>query len=172
MTACAVLLDRDGTLNERIVDDYVRTPEQLQLLPGAAAAVGRLNRAGLPVLLVTNQRGVGRALMTQQDLTAVHRRLAAELAVAGAWLDGIYVCPHDRGRCDCRKPLPGLARQIVTDHSNLDLTRSVVIGDSDDDMGFARAIGARGVLIGGPRAADRVVATLQEAVDLVLEGVA
>lgn len=172
MTVSAVLIDRDGTLNERILDDYVRRPDQLRLLPGAVAALGRLNRADLPVLLVTNQRGIARSLMTMADLTAVHRRLSHELALGGAWLDGIYVCPHDRGQCDCRKPLPGLARQILADRPQLDLTQAVMIGDTESDMGFARAIGARSVLVGrGPWPADRVVGTLADAVELVLQGV-
>jgi D-glycero-D-manno-heptose 1,7-bisphosphate phosphatase len=169
----AVLLDRDGVLNERIVDDYVRRPEQLRLLPGAAEAVARLTRAGIPTFVVTNQRGVARGLMSAADVDAVHERLRREIAAAGSRLDGIYVCPHETGSCDCRKPLPGLAGRIRADHPGLDLAGAVMVGDSDSDVGFARAVGCRVVWVGpGEPAApvDGRAPDLAAAVELLLPG--
>ncbi len=168
----AVLLDRDGTLNAKAPEgEYVHTAEQLVLLPGAAEALGRLNAAGLPVYLVTNQRGVALGRYSLDDVAALHEVLAVRLAESGAHLDGTYVCPHDRDACDCRKPLPGLAHQVLRDHPGLDLTAVVVIGDAESDVGLGRAIGARTIRLARPEtgsAADQVVPDLAAAVTVLL----
>jgi D-glycero-D-manno-heptose 1,7-bisphosphate phosphatase len=168
----AVLLDRDGTVNVQIEGDYVRTPDQLRLLPGAGAAVAALNAAGVMTLLVTNQRGVSLGVMTEADLDAVHARLADLLAEQGAALDGIYACPHASDACDCRKPLAGLAQRAAADHG-LDLSRCLVIGDSSRDVGLARAVGARVIRIGPDPdpLADLTVTDLTAAVDRALTGI-
>ncbi|HEV2062608.1 MAG TPA: HAD-IIIA family hydrolase, partial [Solirubrobacteraceae bacterium] len=103
----AAFLDRDGTINVKPPEgEYVEAPEELRLLPGAAAAIARLNAAGLPVIVVTNQRGVALGRMTEADVAAVHDRLREELSRAGAHVDAIYHCPHQEGACACRKPRP------------------------------------------------------------------
>src|SRR5699024_8953097 len=102
-----VLLDRDGTLNERVVDGYVTSPDGLVLLPGAADAVARITRAGCPTVLVTNQRAIARGLLGRGGLEEVHSRLEAELSMAGGRLDAAVVCPHAAGECACRKPADG-----------------------------------------------------------------
>ena len=167
----AVLLDRDGTVNVKAADDdYVRSADALVLLPGAGAAVARLNAAGLPVYVVTNQRGVARGLMTLADLDAIHARLAALLAADGAHVDGVYACPHASGACDCRKPQGGLVAQVVRDHPEVDPARCVVIGDGEGDIGLARAVGAAAVRIAAQDdpAADLTASDLAAAVDAVL----
>ncbi len=163
------LLDRDGTLNTKAPEgEYVVHPDALVLLPGAAAAVRALNQAAVPALLVTNQRGVARGLMTAADLDAVQERLAALLAAEGAHLDGWYACPHEPG-CDCRKPLPGLARRAAAEHG-LDLGSCAVIGDAASDVGLARAVGATAVrLASGPDpSADATAPDVAAAVALLL----
>jgi D-glycero-D-manno-heptose 1,7-bisphosphate phosphatase len=147
--APTAFLDRDGTINVKPPEgDYVTRPEDLALLPGAAEAIGRLNAAGWLVVVVTNQRGVALGRMTAADLAAVHARLEAELAAAGARLNGIYACLHDEDSCDCRKPATGLFEQARADHPGIDLAEAVMIGDSWRDMDAARALGLRGIEVG------------------------
>ena len=111
------LLDRDGTINQPATADYITHPDQVELLPGAAAGIRRLQDAGFAVVLVTNQRGVSLGRMSAADVDAVNDRLQKLLAEAGvAPLDGAYVCPHGFDACDCRKPLPGLLLQALAEH--------------------------------------------------------
>ena len=148
----AVFIDRDGTLTEEV--GYVNHPSRLRLLPRAAEAVRRLNDAGLPAVLVTNQAGLARGYFTEDILRATNEALVAQLKQAGAHLDGIYVCPHHpteglppyRTSCDCRKPAPGLLRRAATD-LDLDLTASTMVGDKPSDLMPGRTVGARAVLV-------------------------
>jgi D-glycero-D-manno-heptose 1,7-bisphosphate phosphatase len=185
----AVFIDRDGTLTEEV--GYVNHPSRLRLLPRSAEAVRRLNQSGLAALVVTNQAGVARGYFSEQVLAAVNAALVAELKKQGAYLDGIYVCPHHptegeppyRTACDCRKPKPGLLYRAAADHG-LDLPRSTLIGDKPSDLVPARAVGARGVLVltgyglgeweyrrsTFPHEPDHVAKDLLDAVDWVLAG--
>ncbi|RMF86395.1 MAG: HAD-IIIA family hydrolase [Nitrospirae bacterium] len=141
----ALLLDRDGTLIEE--RHYLADPEGVALIPGAAAAIAEANRAGVPVVLVSNQSGIGRGYFTERDLAAVMRRLEALLAAAGARLDAAYHCPHTpEAGCTCRKPRPGLALRAAAE-LGLDLRRSFVVGDKEADLGLARAVGAGALLV-------------------------
>jgi len=148
----AVFIDRDGTLTEEV--GYVNHPERLRLLPRSAEAIGRLNRAGVPAVVVTNQAGVARGYFSEEVLHAVNRALVEQLARQGARLDGLYVCAHHptegqppwRADCDCRKPRPGLLRRAAAE-LGLDLERSTVVGDKASDLVPAAAVGARGVLV-------------------------
>ncbi|MCP2258267.1 D-glycero-D-manno-heptose 1,7-bisphosphate phosphatase [Streptoalloteichus tenebrarius] len=168
----AAFLDRDGTLNVKPPPGrYVTTPDGLALLPGAAAAVARLNQAGWVTVLVTNQRGVARGLMTEAALRAVHRRLLALLAAEGARLDALYSCVHQKESCGCRKPLPGLFLKAVADNPAIDLSRSVVIGDEETDVLAGKAAGTRAVRLappGTPSTADHLATNLPEAVNWLL----
>lgn len=141
----AVFLDRDGTINEEA--EYLDNPAKLRLLPKAAEAICLLNRAGVPVILVTNQAGVGRGYFPESAVHAIHRELARRLTRQGAHLDAIYYCPHrpDEG-CECRKPNPGMLLQAAKEHS-LDLTRSFVVGDKVIDMEAGWRVGCRMVLV-------------------------
>jgi len=147
----AVLLDRDGTLVEEL--DYLSDPAQLRLIAGAAGAVRRLNEAGVPVIIVTNQSMIARGIGTEADLALVHERLVTLLQAEGARLERIYYCPHHpnigappyRAACDCRKPLPGLLSRAAID-LDLDLPRSTMIGDSLRDLEAGDAAGC-GTLI-------------------------
>jgi len=143
----AVFLDRDGTLIED--RHYLRDPAQVRLLPGAAAAVRRLDQAGRPIVVVTNQSGIARGLLTEADYTAAARRLEELLAADGARLAGKYHCPHlpeISGPCECRKPGPLLYRRAA-DQLNLDLARSWWVGDRLRDIAGAARFGGRGLLV-------------------------
>jgi D-glycero-D-manno-heptose 1,7-bisphosphate phosphatase len=166
-------LDRDGTINvEPPPGDYVTRPEDLMLLPRAADAIARLNAAGWRTVVVTNQRGVALGRMDEDDLLAVHRRLADELARAGAHLDGVYACPHAEGACECRKPATGLFARARADNPGIEFADSVVIGDSWRDMEAASTLGCRCVRIDDPAAlrgeVDHVAASLWDAVGWLL----
>ncbi|WP_306215183.1 D-glycero-alpha-D-manno-heptose-1,7-bisphosphate 7-phosphatase [Actinoplanes sp. RD1] len=138
----AVLLDRDGTLNVKAPEgEYITTPARFTLLPGVAAAVRQLRTAGIPVFVVTNQRGVARGVMTERDLDAVHARMLDVLGAAGVKLEGVYACVHEIGACDCRKPLPGLLHRVALEHPGVDLRRSVMVGDSGSDVAAGTAAG-------------------------------
>jgi D-glycero-D-manno-heptose 1,7-bisphosphate phosphatase len=169
----AAFLDRDGTINVSPPEGaYITRPEDLELLPGAAEAIAALNAAGWLALVITNQRGVARGLMTLEDLERVHARLEEELARAGARLDGIYACPHEEGTCDCRKPATGLFDQARAAHPEVGFEDAVVIGDSWRDMRFADALGLERILVADDRDAepdvgvpvDHVARSLRDAV--------
>jgi D-glycero-D-manno-heptose 1,7-bisphosphate phosphatase len=148
----AVFIDRDGTLTEEV--GYVNHPDRLRLLPRSAAAVRRLNEAGIAAVVATNQAGIARGYFSDEVMTAVHQRLVAELKRSGAHLDGLYVCPHHptegtpplRVDCDCRKPKPGLLLRAASE-LDLDLGASTVVGDKASDLAVARPVGAHGVLV-------------------------
>lgn len=148
----AVFIDRDGTLTEEV--GYVNHPSRLRLLPRSADAICRLNEAGVAAVVTTNQAGIARGYFSPEVLEQVNGELVAQLARAGARLDGIYVCPHHpregeppyRADCDCRKPRPGLLLRAGAD-LGLDLAASTVVGDKPSDLEVARRVGARAVLV-------------------------
>ncbi len=165
-TPALVLLDRDGTLNRKPPEgEYVLRPEDLELLPGVAAAIRRLNDARVPTAIVTNQRCVARGMLTEPDLDAIHDALRAALhAAAGAYVDAIYHCPHEHGTCHCRKPEPGLLEQAAQRFGAAP-GATVVIGDTDSDVEAGRRFGARTVqLTAGPSRATATAPGLFDAV--------
>jgi D-glycero-D-manno-heptose 1,7-bisphosphate phosphatase len=177
-----VFLDRDGTLNVKPPEgEYVESPEALELLPGAAAAVRALNRAGLWTALVTNQRGVALGRMSLADVEAVHARLRELLHLEDAHLDAIYTCPHQVGTCDCRKPQPGMLLRAQREHPNLDFADAAIIGDSLGDVEAGKQLGLMTMFISacgdlrgaGERtsvAADYEVASALDAVNALTAG--
>jgi D-glycero-D-manno-heptose 1,7-bisphosphate phosphatase len=130
----AVFLDRDGTvIHDR---EYLSDPAGVELMPGAGPAIARLNRASIPVILVTNQSGIGRGYFTEEAFFSTQRRLAELLGQHGARLDGVYHCPHapdSQPPCACRKPAAGLFRQAAAD-LGVDPAASFFIGDRARDI--------------------------------------
>lgn len=174
----AVFLDRDGTIIEDV--GYLRSPDQIRLLPGAAAAIRRLNTRGLLSIVVTNQSGIARGLYSEEDYLAGERRLDQLLEHEGARLDAHYFCPHlpeVTGPCDCRKP-GSLLYLRASERFGIDLTRSWWVGDRVRDIAPAEVFGAPGLLVRSgagaaeakkPEAARYLQATdLAEAVELIL----
>ena len=116
---------------------YLNHLSRFRLLPGAAAAIRRLNEAALPVIVVTNQSGVGRGYFPEQLVRDVHDRMNAELLKAGARLDGVYYCPHvSADECECRKPKAGMLQQAARE-MGLELKKSFVVGDRHSDVEVA-----------------------------------
>ena len=150
----AIFLDRDGVINRRLPGDYVRSWDQFRFLPGARAGLRLLREAGHLLVVITNQRGIGRGLMSEEDLADLHRRMQVELVRAGAGVDAIFHCPHDLGEnCTCRKPRPGMIERAL-EHFAIDIARSWVVGDSLSDLEAGRAVGIRGILV-VPRVGQR-----------------
>jgi histidinol-phosphate phosphatase family protein len=138
---CAVFLDRDGVINFKAPeDDYIRNWEGFRFIPGVEHWIRMFNSLGLLVIVVTNQRGIARGLVGRGDVEDIHARMVAELARRGARIDDIFCCPHNNGECECRKPAPGLIHQ-AREKWNLDLEKSIVIGDSDSDARLAAGCG-------------------------------
>jgi D-glycero-D-manno-heptose 1,7-bisphosphate phosphatase len=163
MTNRAVFLDRDGTL---MVDTgYPRDPAEVRLLPGATVALTRLKEHGFRLVVVSNQSGIARGLVTQEEARAVHDRFVGCLAAQGVVLDGVYYCPHGPdGSCDCRKPRPGLLKRAA-EELGLDLERSFAVGDLPRDVEAGVAAGCRAFLLRPATAAgwDEVVRRILDA---------
>lgn len=144
-----LFLDRDGVLNRKIENGYVLDPSMLEILPGVPQAVAVLGRRFGSIVVVTNQRGVGRGLMTLNDLALIHCRLLEEIRRHGGRIDAIFVCPHDlQDGCDCRKPKVGLALRAKAQIPAIEFARSVLVGDSDTDIAMGKALGMFTVRIG------------------------
>lgn len=146
MTFTAAFLDRDGTIMRDT--GYPSRREDVDLLPGAARAIARLNAEAIPVLVVTNQSGIGRGLVTAADFADVQAELERRLVAEGARLDGAYHCPHDpdAGACACRKPHGALFESAAREH-RIDARGALYVGDRLRDLAHGVALGARCVLI-------------------------
>jgi D-glycero-D-manno-heptose 1,7-bisphosphate phosphatase len=176
-----VFLDRDGVLNEKMPEgQYVTSWNEFRLLPRVAESVAKLSQAGLRVIVVSNQRGIARGLYTASDVDVIHSRLQTLLQAGGGKIDGFYYCPHDKGQCNCRKPLPGLFDQAVSDFPEIVAASSAMVGDSLSDIEFGRRLGMLTVFVEGDperrkagaeaaaAMADLRVASLVEAVEALL----
>lgn len=176
-----VFLDRDGTLNRD--EGYLADPAQLVLLPGAAKAVAALNAAGVKAVVISNQSGVGRGLVTPEALAQIHRRLIVLLAEQGATLDAIYFCPHrPEEACSCRKPATALPLQAAR-ALGVDAARSATIGDKAADIDLGRRLGGLAVLVRtgegektekgwvGAARPDYIARDVYEAVEWAISGV-
>jgi D-glycero-D-manno-heptose 1,7-bisphosphate phosphatase len=141
----AVFLDRDGTISEEL--GYLNHASRFRIFPFAAAAIGKLNRSALPVIVVTNQSGVARGYFPEALVHEVHALMQSQLESAGAHLDAVYYCPHaSADGCACRKPNIGLLQQAAREH-HLDLQKSFVIGDRYTETTLAQNAGARSILV-------------------------
>lgn len=167
-----VFLDRDGTINVKPPEgEYVTSPAELVLLPGAARALARLNAAGIRTVLVTNQSWLSRPAGSVARYAAIHTRLAELLAAEGARLDAAYHCPHAPGTCECRKPQPGMLRRAARE-LRIELGQSVIIGDRGSDLKAGRAAGTSTILVrtseGGSAPADAGIPAAADA-DIVVD---
>jgi D-glycero-D-manno-heptose 1,7-bisphosphate phosphatase len=178
----AVLLDRDGVISEQSA--FVNEPEDLHLIAGAAEAIARLNQAGWPVAVITNQGGVGMGYLTEETLGCIHEKLERLLADAGAHVDAIFYCAHHEDAklpqyktdCHCRKPAIGMLEK-ARDTLRIDLRKSVVVGDATTDILAGQRAGCTTILVetgfgghDGKAVAepDAVAADLTAAVKLIL----
>lgn len=163
----AIFLDRDGTLNvERA--DYVKSIDELVLLPGALDALGSLSSFAVPIIVITNQSVIGRGIVDKAVIDLIHDYLRALVCTGGGRIDAFYVCPHHPiERCACRKPQPGLLLAAAADFQ-LDLTRCVFVGDSVTDYAAARAAGCQPVLVRTGRQAHQLAQLAEDDPSVVL----
>lgn len=141
-----IVLDRDGVINEDS-DEYIKSEAEWHPIPGSLEAIVRLNHAGYTVAVATNQSGIARGYYNVATLSAMHRKMDELLASLGGRVDAVFFCPHGpKEGCDCRKPAPGLLRQIGERYQH-DMKGVKFIGDSISDMKAAVAIKAQPVLV-------------------------
>jgi len=179
----AVFLDRDGVLN--VEQSFICSPEDLHLYPYTLTSIKKINKAGYISCVVSNQSAVARNLCSPEDIEKIHKKLQNELQKDGAWLDGIYYCPHHPDvdpstgntkyikSCGCRKPLPGLLLQAREEH-NIDLDKSFMIGDSERDIEAGKNAGCKTIglltghaLKGAKNLPDYIFDNLLHAVDFI-----
>lgn len=138
-----VFLDRDGLINQQAPEhDYIKSWQEFRFLPGVPEAIRKLNEAGYLVLVVTNQRGVARGMMSMDTVNEIHETMCRELNHVGAHIQKVYVCPHESGTCTCRKPDIGLFLQAEREFE-IDKSGSWMIGDGDSDVKAGQRFGVR-----------------------------
>ena len=160
-----VILDRDGVLNAEAADrGYITSPDAWRWLPGALEALEMLAHARVRVSVATNQSGVGRGIMTLQDLAAVHDRMQQDTLAAGGRIDAVFACPHaPDARCVCRKPAPGLLMEAVA-ASGITADSTLVVGDDRRDIEAARSAGMRAALVRTGKGGQAEAALTQDGV--------
>lgn len=152
MNRIGIFLDRDGTVNEEV--DYLSSPLDLHLIPGAAEAIREANESAFKVFIITNQSGIARGILTEDRLSEIHAALVSKLAEHHANIDAIYYCPHHpdfgeapyRASCDCRKPATGMIDRAAQ-RFGIDLGKSFVIGDRMIDVQTGNNSGATSILV-------------------------
>ena len=174
----AAFIDRDGTVTQSVAY-YITKPSQVELEEGAAEAIRLLRSKGFLIVIITNQAGVARGILTEDDLAAIHTAMREKLAALNADVDAIYYCPHHpeglierySGECSCRKPKPGMMLRAAKD-LGIDLKASVMIGDAERDVASGKAAGCETFLVKRkpltePTVADHCVASLLEAARMI-----
>lgn len=177
----AVILDRDGVINENRAD-HVKSCEEFRFITGAREAIARLAQAGVRVFVVTNQAAVNRGLLSAEDIDAINLAMIREIERCGGSVEAVVYCPHRPDeRCGCRKPRPGLLQALARDYQ-FDLGQSVLIGDALTDIQAGRAAGCANVMVLTGRGREQllqvgaasvddvhIVDDLQAAVDMLLQ---
>jgi len=149
-------------INLRTPGDYVRSPDAFEPVPGLGEAMRLLADCFGRIVVVTNQAGIGKGLMTEADLVEVHTRMLQLVTAAGGRIDRAYHCPHPPAAgCNCRKPLPGMGHQAQSDFPDIDFAQSWMVGDSASDLDFGRRLGMRMVLIEGKTEEAELLAAAQ-----------
>ena len=143
-----IFLDRDGIINKKAPKaEYVKSWDEFEFIPGSIEAITLLAQHDYKIFIITNQAGIARGTMTDQDLREIHSNLERELKKHNVKIEGIYYCPHGwNDGCECRKPKPGMLFQAAREH-DLDLSKSTFIGDDERDLQTGKAAGCRTILV-------------------------
>ncbi|TVR89981.1 MAG: HAD family hydrolase [Saprospirales bacterium] len=175
----ALFLDRDGVINKRKKDGYITSPDEFSFLPGVANAISRLNKFFGKTLIITNQQGVGKGLMTESDLEKIHQKMIAAIESEVGHIDKIYHAPQlESANCIMRKPHPGMIHRALRDFPEISLEKSWLVGDTTADLELAQKMGISSVFLHSPEEADSgwedfepalVVGSLAEFADIVCE---
>ncbi len=157
-----LFLDRDGVINVRPVGDYVRSCEAFIATEGLTEAMRLLAGLFSRIIVVTNQAGIGKGLMTETDLASIHNKMYKIISSEGGRIDGIYHCPHTKeANCGCRKPATGMAWLALKDFPDIDFENAWIAGDSVSDMQFGQSLGMRTVLIHGKKEEAAALAAMR-----------
>ena len=144
----SLFLDRDGVINKKRDNDYVKSIEELELLPGALSAISVLSKYFGKIFIVTNQQGIGKELMTEEDLALIHQHLISQIQENGGRIDGVYHAPHlVAENSEMRKPKIGMAVKAKQEFPAVDFKKSIMVGDSKSDMEFGKNAGMTNVMI-------------------------
>jgi len=167
-----LFLDRDGVINKKLDNDYVKTIEEFEFIEGSEKAIATMNQLFGRTVVVTNQQGIGKGLMTKDDLKKVHQYMQEQLVPFGGKLDQIYYCPElAESNSICRKPNTGMAEEARRDFPEIDFKKSVMVGDSLSDMQMGKRVGMITVFVTPEKVkmkeADLQVASLKELSDLL-----
>jgi D-glycero-D-manno-heptose 1,7-bisphosphate phosphatase len=166
-----LFLDRDGVINRRLPGRYVQEWSEFHFLPGVPETIARLCTHFDRVVVVTNQQGIGKGLMSAEDLHAVHPQMVAAVEKAGGRIDGIYFCPDLASSQDnCRKPAPAMGLWARRDFPEIDFERSVMVGDSLSDMVFGKELGMLTVLITSKEEEAKDLAAAKRVIDVAFPG--
>ncbi len=153
-----LFLDRDGVLNERIYGDYILSPEGFKFLPGVLESMAVFSAVFGKIIVVTNQQGVGKGMMTEAELESIHKYMRQEIAKAGGRLDAIYCCTDLASKKEhCRKPGTSMARQAKRDFPEINFQKSIMVGDTKSDMEFGRNSAMLNVLVGDEKVPEYLV---------------
>jgi D-glycero-D-manno-heptose 1,7-bisphosphate phosphatase len=164
----SLFLDRDGVINKRLIDDYIKNIKEFEFIPGVPEALGKLSTVFGKIFIITNQRGIARKLMTEKDLSAVHEFMLNGINKSGGRIDKIYFCPHDRDEaCGCRKPEIGSALKAQQDFPEIDFEKSIMVGDSSSDIQFGKNAGMYTIKVTNKDTEVFSVALLKEFADLL-----
>ncbi len=143
-----LFLDRDGVINRKVDDDYVRNIRQFEWLPGVQNSIRQLTKVFGKIIIVTNQQGIGKGLMTYEDVNTIHEHIKSIIAENGGKIDSIYFAPALKSEnSDLRKPNIGMAHQAKTDFPDIDFSKSIMVGDTLSDMQFGKKAGMFTVFI-------------------------
>lgn len=142
-----LFLDRDGVINVEKENDYIRNPEEFHFVEGVELAIAKLSSVFGRIVVVTNQKGIGKGLMTEADLKSIHQKMTSEIVKAGGRIDQVYFCPDKDSDSSCRKPNIGMAIQAKKDFCDIDFKRSVMVGNTPSDMQFGRSCGMRTIFV-------------------------
>jgi len=137
-----LFLDRDGVINMKLNGRYVRNFEEFEFMPGAELAIASLSKTFKRILIVTNQQGIAKGIMSAEDLNSLHKTMIQKLKATGGAIQKIYYCPHlDAENCKCRKPNTGMIEQAIIDFPDLENEQSYLVGDSDSDITAGNKMG-------------------------------
>lgn len=142
-----LFLDRDGVINYEKVDDYIHHWDEFNFYPGALEAIAALGKRFGRVIVVTNQKGIGKGVTIRENVEEIHANMTREIVAVGGRLDAIYYCPDTDFDSPCRKPNPGMAFQAKSDFPEIDLTKSLMVGNNLSDLSFGRNAGMRTVFL-------------------------
>lgn len=168
----SLFLDRDGVINKKLPNDYVKSISEFEFEEGAVEAIQYFSKLFGRIFVVTNQQGIGKGIMTKEQLEQVHQYMQNEVILAGGNFDKIYYCPHlAEEKSSCRKPNTGMAEQARSEFSEVDFKKSIMIGDSISDMQMGKRAGMFTVFINNEKRfmkeADLICGSLREFESLV-----